>query len=267
MPALAGRTLLVLVPDGPLWEVPFQALQDPGGRHLVETATVSYAPSLAVLRANLRETRTKKEPRTVLSMGKADFASAGLAPLPEAELQAAELGKLYGASRSAVYLGREASEGRFKTEAPRYQIVHLASHGILDPASPLYSHVVLSRGSDKDAEDGLLEAWELLELDLDAELVVLSACETGRGRVAPGEGIVGTTWALLVAGSGATVASQWKVEATSTTALMTKFHEGLARDEGGKAVQLRRATLEVMKNPRYAHPYYWAPFVLIGNPF
>ena len=96
-------------------------------------------------------------------MGKADFASAGLAPLPDAELQAAELGKLYGAERSAVYLGREASEDRFKTEAPRHRIVHVASHGILDEASPLYSHVVLSAGSNGAAEDGLLEAWELLE--------------------------------------------------------------------------------------------------------
>ncbi len=91
--ALAGKTLLVLVPDGPLWEVPFQALQDPAGRHLVETATVSYAPSLAVLRENLREQPTKEEPRTLLSMGKADFASAGLAPLPDAELPGGRAGK------------------------------------------------------------------------------------------------------------------------------------------------------------------------------
>ncbi len=127
--------------------------------------------------------------------------------------------------------------------------------------------MVLSAGSNGAAEDGRLEAWELLDLELHAELVILSACETGRGRVAPGEGIVGTTWALLVAGSEATVASQWKVESTSTTAIMTKFHEGLASGEGGKAAQLRRAALEVMKNPRYAHPFYWAPFVLVGNPF
>jgi CHAT domain-containing protein/tetratricopeptide (TPR) repeat protein len=265
--ALAGKALLVLVPDGPLWEAPFQALQDPAGRPLVETATVSYAPSLAVLRENLREPRTNTGPRTLLAMGKADFASAGLARLPDAELQASELGKLYGEERSAVFVGPAATEHRFKNEAPRHRIVHLASHGIFDPASPLYSHVVLSPGGDEAREDGLLEAWELLDLDLDAELVVLSACETGRGHLAPGEGIVGTTWALLVAGSDATVTSQWKVESSSTTALLTKLHEGLARGEGGKASQLRRATLELMKNPGYAHPFYWAPFVLIGNPF
>jgi CHAT domain-containing protein/Flp pilus assembly protein TadD len=265
--ALAGKNLVVLVPDGPLWEAPFQALQDPEGRHLVESAAVSYVPSLAVFRESLRERPSKAEPPTVLAMGKADFGSTGLAPLPEAELQAAELGRVYGSGRAAVYLGLEATEDRFKTEAPRHRIVHLATHGILDEASPLYSHVVLSQGSEGAPEDGLLEAWELLDLELHAELVILSACETGRGRVADGEGIVGTTWALLVAGSEATVASQWKVESTSTATLMTRFHQGLVRGEGGKAEQLRRATLDVSKNPRYAHPFYWAPFVLVGDPF
>jgi CHAT domain-containing protein/Tfp pilus assembly protein PilF len=265
--ALAGRSLLVLVPDGPLWEAPFQALQDPDGRYLVESAAVSYVPSLTLFRESLHERSSKTEPRTVLAMGLADSGTSGLAPLPDAELQAAELGRVYGSDRTAVYLGREATEDRFKMEAPRHRIVHLASHGILDEASPLYSHVVLSPGSEGAPEDGLLEAWELLNLELHAELVILSACETGRGRVATGEGIVGTTWALLVAGSEATVASQWKVESTSTATLMTGFHQGLSRGEGGKAEQLRRATLEVLKDPRYAHPFYWAPFVLVGDPF
>jgi CHAT domain-containing protein len=97
--------------------------------------------------------------------------------------------------------------------------------------------------------------------------VILSACESGRGRVAPGEGIIGTMWALFVAGSKATVVSQWRVESVSTTELMTAFHQGLARGDGGKADLLRRATLELLRNPRYAHPFYWAPFVLVGNPF
>ncbi len=265
--ALAGKTLLVLVPDGPLWEAPFQALQDPEGRHLIESAAVAYAPSLTVLRESLRALRPEDGLPTLLAMGKANFEPEGLVPLPEAERQVAELGKLYGANRSSIYLGREASEDRFKTEAPRHRIVHVASHGILDEASPLYSHVVLSAGSNGAAEDGRLEAWELLDLELHAELVILSACETSLGRVAPGEGIVGATWALLVAGSEATVASQWKVESTSTTTLMTRLHEELARGEGGKADLLRRATLSVSRIPRYAHPFYWAPFVLVGNPY
>jgi CHAT domain-containing protein len=264
---LAGKTHLVIVPDGPLWEAPFQALQDEAGRHVVESAAVSYAPSLSVLRESLREQPRQTGPPTLLAMGKADFGSKDLGPLPEAERQVRELRTLYGPERSAIYLGREATEERFKAEAPRHQILHIASHGLLDESSPFYSHVALSPGSGPASEDGLLEAWELLELRLRAELVILSACETGRGRVAPGEGIIGTMWALFVAGSKATLVSQWRVESVSTTELMTAFHRGLARGGGRKVDHLRRATLELLKNPRYAHPFYWAPFVLVGNPF
>jgi CHAT domain-containing protein/Tfp pilus assembly protein PilF len=265
--ALAGKTHLVIVPDGPLWEASFQALQDEGGRHLVESAAVSYAPSLTVLRESLREVPRQTGPPTLLAMGKTDFGSKDLAPLPEAERQVRELRTLYGVERSAIYLGPEATEERFKAEAPRHRIVHIASHGFLDESSPFYSNVVFSPPSAGASEDGLLEAWELLDLKLGAELVILSACESGRGRVAPGEGIIGTMWALFVAGSKATVVSQWRVESVSTTELMTAFHQGLARGDGGKADLLRRATLELLRNPRYAHPFYWAPFVLVGNPF
>jgi CHAT domain-containing protein len=125
---------------------------------------------------------------------------------------------------------------------------------------------VLSPGPPGSSEDGLLEAWEVLDMKLDADLVVLSACETGRGRIAPGEGIVGTMWAFFVAGSRALLVSQWQVEAGSTTELMTAFHRRLARDPGGKAEHLRQASLEILRQPRYAHPFYWAGFVLVGNP-
>jgi CHAT domain-containing protein len=97
--------------------------------------------------------------------------------------------------------------------------------------------------------------------------VVLAACETGRGRVAPGEGLVGTTWALFVAGSQSLVVSQWKVEATSTTELMAAFHRGLARGDGRTADHLRAASLELRRDPRFAHPFYWAGFVLVGSPY
>ena len=212
----------------------------------------------------------------MLALGKAHFGSttarpavlmSELAPLPEAERQVRALPALYGPERSVVYLGDEATEDRFKAEAPRHRIVHVASHGLFEEASPLYSSVILTPGRDASTEDGLLEAWEILDLELDADVVILSACETGRGRIASGEGIVGTSWALLAAGARAAVVSQWKVDAASTTALMTALHRRLARGETGTAVHLRSATLEVMTNPRYAHPFYWAPFVLVGNPF
>jgi CHAT domain-containing protein len=261
--ALQGKTHLVVIPDGPLWEVPFQALQDASVRYVLESAAVSYAPSLTVLRETLRRPASGNR-RTLLAMGKAD---SDLGPLPEAERQVRLIGALYGSDRSSTYLGVEAREDRFKEEAPRHTVLHLATHGVLEESNPLYSHVVLSPGPAGSPEDGLLEAWEMLDLKLDADLVVLSACETGRGRIAPGEGIVGTMWAFFVAGSRALLVSQWKVESASTTELMTGFHRRLAGAGGGKAEYLRQASLEVLRTPRYAHPFYWAGFVLVGDPY
>jgi CHAT domain-containing protein len=273
---LEGRSELVVVPDGALWDVPFQALIDERGDYLIESASVSYAPSLAVLAESMRRSSGRNRQRTLLAMGKSEFGAKGnppavplmsdLSPLPDAERQVRLIRAMYGAERSTVYVGREAREDRFKADAPRHSIVHLATHGVLDESSPLYSHLVLSPGAEGSAEDGLLEAWELLDLDLDADLVILAACETGRGRIASGEGIVGTMWALFAAGAQATIASQWKVEASSTTRLMTGLHRHLAAGNGSKADALRAATLDVLRDARYAHPFYWAPFVLVGNP-
>lgn len=254
---LAGVTHLVVVPDGPLWEVPFQALMDRDRRYVVETAAVSYAPSLTVLRETLRTRPERTGPPTLLAMGHA---------LPEAEAQVEALRALYGA-RSRVYLGDAATERRFKSEAPGQRLIHIASHGVFDASSPRHSHLVLAPGGDDSGEDGVLEAWELADVALDADLVVLSACETGRGRVASGEGLVGTMWALLAAGARAAVVSQWMVEASSTTRVMTAFHERLARGGGTMAGHLRLATLDLLQDPRYRHPFYWAPFVLVGDPY
>jgi CHAT domain-containing protein len=143
----------------------------------------------------------------------------------------------------------------------------------------MYSNVVLAPGprgkgaAGVPGEDGLLEAWELMQMRLDAELVVLSACETARGRVTAGEGLIGLSWALFVAGSPTTVVSQWKVESASTTELMLDFHRHLQEgfscaDVAGrttKAEALRLAALRLLRSERYAHPFYWAGFVMIGD--
>jgi CHAT domain-containing protein len=115
----------------------------------------------------------------------------------------------------------------------------------------------------------LLEAWELMQLDLKAELAVLSACETARGRYGAGEGVIGLTRALFVAGVPSIVVSQWKVESASTRDLMLNFHRRMrapaAKAKMTKAEVLRQAVLKVMKNPETSHPFYWAGFVLVGD--
>jgi CHAT domain-containing protein len=178
------------------------------------------------------------------------------------------LRRLYGMSRSKVYIGDEAREDRVKSEAGQATILHFATHGILNDASPMYSHLTLAQGDG--AEDGLLEAWELMRLDLKADLAVLSACETARGRFGAGEGMIGLTWALFVAGVPSTLVSQWKVESASTRDLMLGFHRQLrapapVKAKMTKAEALRRAALKVMKNPETRHPFYWAGFVLVGD--
>ena len=132
----------------------------------------------------------------------------------------------------------------------------------------MYSHIMLAQEAAGGAEDGLLEAWELLNLDLKADLVVLSACETARGRVGAGEGVIGLTWALFVAGSPTTVVSQWKVEESSTTELMLEFHRQLRRPGDARtatAVALQRAATKMLDSKEYRHPFYWAGFVVIGD--
>ena len=175
---------------------------------------------------------------------------------------------MYGAARSKIYIGAEAREDRLKVEAAQARVLHFATHGILNNASPMYSHLVLAQG-DKN-EDGLLEAWELMRLDLRADLAVLSACETARGRFGAGEGVIGLTWALFTAGVPSTLVSQWKVESNSTRDLMLSFHRQLwatatAKSKATKAEALRLAALKLMKNPQTSHPFYWAGFVLVGD--
>src|SRR5262249_28299035 len=137
-------------------------------------------------------------PSTLLAMGnptigqetiarsKLTLRDGRLDPLPEAEQEVKALERLYGAERSKVYVGAEAREDRAKTDAAEAGILHFATHGVLNDTSPMYSYLALAQG-DKN-EDGLLEAWEMMQLNLKADLAVLSACETARGRASAGEG-------------------------------------------------------------------------------
>jgi len=279
---LGGKSNLIIAPDDRLWGLPFQALLDERDRYLIERSAVSYAPSLTVLRemrARSDKRRAESAPSTLLALGnpligqetveraRLSLRDEKLSPLPEAEAEVRALGRLYGARRSKVYIGAEAREDRLKAEAGQARILHFATHGVLNNAAPLYSYLALAQG-DKN-EDGLLEAWELMQLDLKADLAVLSACETARGRTSAGEGVIGLTWALFVAGTPATVVSQWEVESASTRDLMLGFHRQLQAPRAAgrltKAESLRRAALKLMKNPATSHPFYWAGFVLVGD--
>ena len=279
------KSSLIIVPDGVLWDLPFQALQSNEKRYLIEDHTIFYAPSFTALKEMSKGTigRNINSPTSLdlLAVGNPTYGTRvqeriktglmdyELEPLPEAERQVASLARLYPATRSKVHIGVAATEARVKAEAPTALVIQFATHGILDSHNPMYSHLVLSQGDNDQDEDGLLEAWEIMKLDLHAELVVLAACETARGRVGAGEGMIGMSWAFFVAGSPTTVASQWKVDSASTTQLMLAFHRNLRVNSSkinmSKAKAFQLAALKLLKTPKYKHPFYWAGFVMIGD--
>ncbi len=264
---LSGRDTVIIVPETVLWNLPFQALQSSPTRYAIEDHAFSFAPSLTVLREMGRATPLVGD-HALLAVGN---PASSLAPLPDAETQARNLSRLYGQARSDVLVGAAATEERVKRTAGQYKVLHLATHSVFDNASPMHSYVVLAQGAKGSADDGLLEAREIMDLDLHANLVVLSACETARGRAGAGEGVIGLTWAFFVAGTPTTVVSQWQVESSSTTALMLAFHRSrLGAPRSGvpaasTAHALRKAALSLMKGGIYRHPFYWAGFVVVGD--
>ena len=302
--ALEGKTTVCIVPAGPLWELPFQALQSSQTRYFLEDTSLFYVHSLSILRemkkkealpragnpteergadgaALIRVSAGQAQPQTLLAFGnpalsnsliaqaKSLYRDLPLGPLPEAEREVKSLGEIYGLKTSKVLTGAAAQEAIVKAEAGKYKILHFATHGTLDNDNPLYSRLLLA--SSTDAEDGFLEAREIMKLNLRADLAVLSACQTARGHVSAGEGLIGMSWALFVAGTPTTVASQWKVDSNSTSRLMVDFHRFLSAQEStgeagaSKAEALRRAALKLASDPKYKHPFYWAGFVVVGN--
>jgi CHAT domain-containing protein/tetratricopeptide (TPR) repeat protein len=195
-------------------------------------------------------------------------APAGLVqppPLPAARDEVCRIARLFGADQAAVFLGSQASEENVKASAVvrSARILHFAAHGLLDEDHPDLSGLQLTHAGDS-AEDGLLQVREIFNLQLRADLVVLSACQSGLGREVSGEGLIGMTRAFLYAGASSVVVSLWQVDDVSTSDLMVGFYSqlkaGLDRSDA-----LRNAKLELIERSRYWHPYFWAPFILVGK--
>ena len=276
---LAKSHRVIVVPDGPLWDLPFQVLRSgDDGACLLDRCAVSYTPSAAFLdRVRQNATaRDKNAPVRLLAMGNPSLGTTGstssapvlmgaaLVPLPEAEDEVRRLTEIYGRDHSRIFLGGQAREETFKREAANFDVLHLATHGLLNNANPLYSCLLMAQTDLPPGEDGFLEAREIMNLHLHARLAILDACETARGTAGAGEGQLGLSWALMVAGCPASVVSQWKVDSHTSTELMVEMHRQL---HTGKSVDeaLRHAELAVRKTPGHVHPFYWAPFVVVGD--
>ena len=306
--AIRGATRLVLSPDGKLWNVPFAALITNGSgepAYLGLTTRLAYAQSLTLFASSSADAArgqgaliignpvydesrrarmvaaTKAGPanasKTVAPM-RADrrlfdaraLSLSGEAPkqLAYAQEEARKVAELY---HSVPHTGVEPTEAWFRQHAGQAKIIHLATHGFLNPIAPESGGILLAVPGPDDpirdySNDGALLAWEIPALRLKADMVVLSACETGLGNDVEGGGLIGLTRAFQIAGAKSIVASQWKVADASTAALMTAFHRNLIagrdRDEA-----LRLAMVEIAKREDlgWNAPYYWAPFVLVGE--
>ena len=237
------------------------------GRSAAAVSNVGPTHTTPTLLALANPTVSKETATRIASLRGGE--SAG--PLPESETEVKALERVYGAAQSRIYIGARAREKTVKAEIGKYRVLHFATHGVLDDLNPMYSHLLLSQDANSPGEDGLLEAREIMNLNLRAEMVVLSACQTARGRIGAGEGVIGMTWAFFIAGSPTTVVSLWDVESASTTQLMIELHRQLhARNTNGvafasKALALRAASLKILGNARYRHPFYWAGFVMVGD--
>jgi len=251
---LRDKSTLVIAPDSVLWQLPFQALESSTDHYLLQDRVVFYTPSFSVLHEmqKLHESRKLAQP---------SLLAVEAAQLPSSQREVDGLRQVYGPEKIKIFQAADADEDRIKREAPNYQVLHLAAHGVFENRNPMNSYLVLAKAGKP--ESGVLEARTMMDLDLRADMVVLSGCETGRGNSGTGEGLLGMSWALFIAGSPTTVASQWKVESDSTSELMVDFHRNLHRVTKAKALQ--EAALEVMKKPEYRHPFYWSGFVLMGE--
>lgn len=252
---LEPGTRLIIVPHGPLHYLPFQALR-PGGEYLIRNHPVAIAPSISIA-AQLTTRATQVDSRLV-AFGNPDVAPEYALPASEEEVK--RLAALF--PRTRMFLNQDATKTRFRESAGGARLLHVAAHAEADRVDPLYSRILLA---NENGRQSFLEAHEVLALDLDGvALVTLSACESGLGRVASGDEVLGFSRAFLSAGSSALILSLWPVADDATEVLMTTLYGELAK---GVDVQLamQRAQLALLDRPEYEHPFFWAPFNVIGN--
>lgn len=269
---LQNVNTICIIPDEFLWTLPFQALTTTKRTYFIQEYALYYAPSLSVLNEMSLRRPQESSKDSLIAFGNPVIEGKlkqELHPIPETKTEVVAVAAAVETRMKRVLVGREADEKTFKALAPQYATIHVATHGVLNNRDPLNSYLLLTKNDDETENEGLLEAREILDMRLNADLAVLSACETGNGRVSAGEGVIGMSWAFLVAGARSVVVSQWRVSSGSTSRLMKNFYHTLAKQDHpngtNKSQALREASLSLLKDRRYRHPFYWAGFVLVSS--
>lgn len=291
---LNGAKNLVIIADGVLRYLPFEAIVFTDGkgapRYLTEFVNISYAPSASVYRF-LREKKKEDKKLSLLAFADPVFGknkqriekASGTSDkdivrgmferngfefkrLRYSQDEVKKIAGHFPKTGASLYLREEANEENVKSGILNScRMIHFATHALIDEETPGRSCIVLTLDDDP-AEDGLLRMNEIFNLKLNADLVTLSACRTGRGKLVRGEGIMGLTRAFLYAGAFSLVVSHWPVGDYSTANFMDKFY-GYMQQGNSKSAALRKVKLDFINNdvPKNRHPYYWAAFVLVGG--
>jgi CHAT domain-containing protein len=265
---------IIFIPQGPLFQVPFTALQDPSGSYLITQHTILTAPSLQVLQFTQQQNQNlKSRPNETLIVGNPTMPSIApsdngkptqLNPLIGSEQEAIAIGNLL---KTETKIGPEATETAIRAKLPTASLIHLATHGLFDfkkQATDIPGAIALAPTGTTPETDGFLTASEIFDMKLTANLVVLSACDTGRGDIT-GDGVIGLSRSLISAGVPSVIVSLWAVPDAPTADLMTEFYRNLTEKKLDKAQSLRQAMLHILNNPKTKDPSQWAAFTLIGE--
>ena len=255
---------LIIIPDGALLELPFTALLTAPMRYVLDGHVVRYAPSFTALEKMSAKLQARQPTDTLLLVAAPDTSGheEDWASLPEARRLAESLRKLYDDEAFQLLTADQATPARFTEQAGKHDVIHVAAHAVLDNTAPLFSRLIVAREGSESA--GVVTAADLMKMPLaQTRLVVLSACETARGQASSGEGMIGLSWSLMLAGTPGCVVTQWKVESRSVADLMEDFHAELLRGSDA-AHALRDAACKLRAEKETEHPFYWAPFVMLG---
>ncbi len=268
--------VVTFVPHGALFSVPFCALMSPKGKYLIEERAVSYLPAVGVLRATekIASESDRVTDNTLLAFGNPiTKVIAFLGTLPFAEKEVKKIAALFGEGKATLEVGAQATKAAYRSLAPKNSVIHLATHGLVSEERPMDSALVLApEGSD----DGLLTVKDILSMPpLKAKMVVLSACQTGRGKIT-GDGVVGLSRAFIIAGAPSVVVSQWNVDDVMTEYQMGEFYKSFLSGKS-KVTSLREAQLKTIsfmdrllapppgQVANRPNPRLWAAFQLIGD--
>ncbi len=283
LPKQSGSRLTI-IPHGPLFRLSFAALLDERGRYLVARYELHYAPAGAVLEFTRKKLEAPQGADSYLLVADPANTPPGeenrkLPPLPGARSEVGDIIRLLPAGSATTLDGAAATRVRVRNALPTGRVIHFATHGIVRDDSPLDSFLALGTSSDSDAEDGRFTAQEIYGLELNADLVFLSACRSGRGKVT-GDGVVGLTRSFVYAGTPSVVASLWDVADEPTRRLVLEFYRAYRQDaRPGRA--LRAAQLRLLSDLRAGRirvstpagpltlpedPRLWAAFIALGEP-